>query len=159
MAQMFGWLSAASIRASRSKRASRSGSLVKARRQRFDRDVARERRVVSPVHLAHAARTEQRLQMIWAKGSTGQSRRRRGGDHMVRHDEHGCGKEPIVGSRLVQQRFDVAPQLLVPSTGLGEKGRTLPGVARARLVIQLLSQLPAFRRHSTCSSRASVARG
>ena len=39
-------------------------------RQDLDRDVAPELRVVRPVHLAHAAGAEQRLQLISAKGRT-----------------------------------------------------------------------------------------
>ena len=49
-----GWLSAASIRASRSKRARRSGSGGKNRWKDLDRDVPIELRVARPIDLAHA---------------------------------------------------------------------------------------------------------
>ena len=55
---MFGWLSEASSFASRSKRASRSGSAAKAGGQHLERDVAAELRVGRAVDLAHAARAE-----------------------------------------------------------------------------------------------------
>ena len=43
-------------------------------RQDLDRDVASELRVARPVHLAHAAGAEQRLEVISAEGSTGHRR-------------------------------------------------------------------------------------
>ena len=76
---------------------------------------------MSSVHLAHAALAEQCLQLIPAEGSTGHGRRHVGGHHVFGDDEHGCGEEPIVGPRLVQQRFDLPLQRLVASTSLGKK--------------------------------------
>ena len=52
---MLGWFSEASVRASRRKRARRSGSLANVGRQNLDRDVAAELAVVRAIHLAHAA--------------------------------------------------------------------------------------------------------
>ena len=51
---MLGWLSDASVRASRSKRARRSGSSCEAR-QDFERDVAPQLRVARAIDLAHSA--------------------------------------------------------------------------------------------------------
>ena len=55
---MWGWLSEASTRASRSKRARRSGSLAKTSRQDLDRDVATELGVARAIDLAHPAGAE-----------------------------------------------------------------------------------------------------
>ena len=52
---MFGWFSEARICASRSNRASRSGSVANESRQDLDRDVAIEPRVARPIDLTHAA--------------------------------------------------------------------------------------------------------
>ena len=60
---MFGWFSEASTRASRSKRATRSGSSREGRGQDLDGDVAAEPRVARAVHLAHAAGAQQLLQL------------------------------------------------------------------------------------------------
>ena len=57
MEPMFGWFSEANRRASRSKRARRSGSAVQIG-QDLDRHVATEVRVVGAIHLAHAASAE-----------------------------------------------------------------------------------------------------
>ena len=55
---MFGWLSAASVCASRLNRARRSAIGANELRQDLDRDVAIELRVARAIDLAHAARTE-----------------------------------------------------------------------------------------------------
>ena len=52
---MFGWLSAASVCASRLKRASRSGSFANESGQNFERDIAIESRVARAIDLAHSA--------------------------------------------------------------------------------------------------------
>ena len=52
---MFGWFSDASSRASRSKRASRSGSLANDARQDLDRDLAAELGVAGAIDLTHPA--------------------------------------------------------------------------------------------------------
>ena len=49
------------MRASRSKRASRSGSAGEQRGQDLDRDVAAELGIARAVDLAHAARAQQRM--------------------------------------------------------------------------------------------------
>ena len=91
-------------------------------RQNLDRDVPPELRVASPVHLPHAARAEQRLQVISAQGVTAHG----GG----RISDAMCGRrtrrrveQPVGGHRFVQQRFDLAPQRLVVATAVGEKCR------------------------------------
>ena len=55
---MLGWLSVASVCASRVKRASRSGSVANEFRQDLDRDVAIEPRVARAVDLTHSACAE-----------------------------------------------------------------------------------------------------
>ena len=55
------------MRASRSNRASRSGSFVNALRQNLDGDVASEPAVVRAVDLAHPAGPEQRVNRVGAK--------------------------------------------------------------------------------------------
>ena len=73
---MLGWLSEASSFASRSKRASRSGSDGEGLGQQLDRDLAPELRVGGAVHLAHAARAD------------------RGGDPVVRERLADQGRAP-----------------------------------------------------------------
>ena len=63
-------------------------------RQDLDRDVAPELRVVSAVHLAHAARADQRLQVVSAERRTGHGWRHEIGS---RYSERWFGKEAIVG--------------------------------------------------------------
>ena len=58
MVAMFGWFSDASVLASRSKRASRSGSLRERVGQHLDRDVPTQLRVARAIDLAHAARAD-----------------------------------------------------------------------------------------------------
>ena len=66
---MLGWLSAASTLASRSNRASRSGSRAEARGQDLDRDLAPELGVARAVDLAHPAPAEQRQDLEPAEAS------------------------------------------------------------------------------------------
>jgi hypothetical protein len=54
---MFGWFSAASVFASRSKRASRSGSCANVR-QNLDSDLPTEIGIDSAPHFAHASRAD-----------------------------------------------------------------------------------------------------
>jgi hypothetical protein len=80
---------------------------------------------VSTVDLAHAARAEQRLQVIAADGSAGHGDR--GGFVEGRprcSRERRLAEEPVGGRRLVQQRFDLAPQQLVIGTESAEKRQT-----------------------------------
>ena len=125
------------------------------RRQNLDRDVAPELRVVRTVHFAHAAGAEQRVQAIPADRPAGHlcpCGRRPGGRHWNRVDTW-RGEKSVV-RRLVQQRFDLAPQRLVVSTRLGEKRRAFAGWRGVGRVIQLLDPLPAFRRHGARSRPA-----
>ena len=68
---MFGWLSDARSCASRSKRASRSGSRGERSRQNLDRDVALELRVARAIDLAHAAGAEGGEDLVGPETSTG----------------------------------------------------------------------------------------
>ena len=64
---MLGWLIAATARASRSNRASASGSLASAAGKHLDGDVAAEPRVVGAVDLAHAAGADGRDDLVRAE--------------------------------------------------------------------------------------------
>ena len=64
IAAMFGWLSAASTRASRSNRDRRSGSCDQRRRQDLQRDVALQPHVARAIDLAHPAGAEQPLDLV-----------------------------------------------------------------------------------------------
>ena len=64
MARMLGCDSAATARASRSKRARQSGSRGDGRRKHLDRHLAAQPRVARPVDLAHAARAERREDLV-----------------------------------------------------------------------------------------------
>lgn len=77
---------------------------------------------------------------------------------VCRHHGRQVREEAIIGHRLVQQRFDFAPERLVLSTGFGEKRRALAGRPRERRVIQLLNALPAFRRHGAIAILVLFAR-
>ena len=68
---MCGWLSEASTRASRSKRASRSGSFATSVEQHLDRHLAPEPGVAGAVHLAHASRAERREDLVVAQDPAG----------------------------------------------------------------------------------------
>ena len=128
-------------------------------RQDLDRDVAPELRVARAVHLAHAARAEQRLQLIAAERCAGHGRgRRRRRPAAPASTSAGSARKPSSDADSVEQRFDVAPQRLVIGAGLGEKRRAIGRRPGARLVIQLLDPLPAFRRHASDrrASRASA---
>ena len=71
MPQMCGWSSAATARASRSKRARRSGSPATFTRQDLDRDGAIEPRVAGFVDLAHAASAKRAEDFVWAESGAG----------------------------------------------------------------------------------------
>ena len=68
---MFGWVSAATARASRSKRASASALSREVRRQHLDGDVAPEPRVARAVDLAHPARPERRRDLVRPEAGPG----------------------------------------------------------------------------------------
>src|SRR4249920_3735820 len=80
---MWGWLSDASRRASRSNRARLSALRVSARGD-FDRHVARESSVARAIDLAHAARADARVDLVDAQTASGQVHVRLG---MVAHQE------------------------------------------------------------------------
>ena len=63
-------------------------------RQDLDRDVAPELRVARPVHLAHAARAEQRLQVIAAERRAGHGRAEQVGDHCAGMSSAGSARKP-----------------------------------------------------------------
>ena len=88
-------------------------------RQDLDRDVAPELRVARAVHLAHAAGAEQRLQVIAAerlrRSCRGTARRGSAALPVIERRRREIRRR----TRLVQQRFDVAPQRLV----LGDRPR------------------------------------
>jgi hypothetical protein len=86
-------------------------------RQDFDRDVPPELRIARAIHLTHAARAEQCLQVISAECVTAQ-----GGGRAFRRDV--CRgperiEEPVVGHRFVQERFDLATQRFVTTATMG----------------------------------------
>ena len=83
-------------------------------RQDLDRDVATELRVARAVHLAHAARAEQRLAGD-SRRAIGRSSaaRPRSETSVRRHRERSARRGTRRGRRLAQQRFDLAPQRLV----------------------------------------------
>ena len=94
-------------------------------RQDLDRDVAPQLRVVCAIDLAHAARAEQRLQLISAEGSPGHGDCSRFvEDHPRRSGKRRLAEEPGLGGRLIQQRFDVAPKRLVIGTESVKKRQT-----------------------------------
>ena len=68
---MCGWLSDASVCASRSKRARRSGSAASTAREDLDRDIAVQLRVARPIHLAHAASADHREDFVGADAIAG----------------------------------------------------------------------------------------
>ncbi len=147
IAQTFGWWSAASMRASRSKRASRFGSFVKARGRILIATSRPELRVAGPVHLAHPARADERPQLVPAEGPAGHGRRTQVGRHLRRRDERRPGEEPVLGNRFLEQRLHLASERLVVTAGLGEERRALARRPVARRVVQLVDPLPALRRH------------
>ena len=69
-AQMCGWFSEATKRASRS-RLVRSSTRRERAAQNLDRDRAVEPRVARPIDLAHAALADRRSDFIWAELGTG----------------------------------------------------------------------------------------
>ena len=74
---MCGWLSDASTRASRSKRASRLGIVLKRARENLDRDVALEPGVARAIDLAHPADAQQSVHLKDADAPPGEPRTRR----------------------------------------------------------------------------------
>ncbi len=69
--QICGWLSAATVRASRSKRWRCSGVAGKVWGQHFDRDGAVETLVAGPINLAHAAGADGRENFVWSQMAAG----------------------------------------------------------------------------------------
>ena len=127
-------------------------------RQDLDGDVAPELGVASAVDLAHAARPEQRLQVISADGSASHGTRGRFREDDPRADrERRLVEEPVGGQRLVQQRFDVTPERLVFGTESGEQRHAFARRPGARRVVQLLDPLPALGRHVLARNAAILA--
>ncbi len=66
---MLGWFTAASVFASRSNRASRSGSSANEAGQHLDGDLAVEIRIERVVDLTHAARADLGGDLVWTKAT------------------------------------------------------------------------------------------
>ncbi len=82
---MFGWLIAATARASRSNRARASGSSASVRGQHFDGDVAAEPRVVGLVDFAHAAGADGRNDFVRAEARADPAVMRPRADYIARY--------------------------------------------------------------------------
>ena len=68
---MFGWFNPATVRASRSNRASRSACDATSARQHLERHVAPEPGVARAVHLAHSARAQRGYDLVGAEARPG----------------------------------------------------------------------------------------
>ncbi len=161
---MFGWESAATARASRSKRARACASVATVLRQDLDGDLALELVIARPVDLAHAAGADRGQDLVGGQSRPRRQRSPAGGRRSLldlRLLEQGRRLEKARGRRVVrgQQRLDLASQLGVLRADLRQIGasrlaRPLHGRRKHRLHLR-----PALRRHGDGleSSRCSHA--
>ena len=93
-------------------------------RQDLDRDVAPELGVARPVHLAHAARAEQRVQVIPARSSARSCPAGTSGISAVAVASDGAARNPSSDDSFSSDSTS-RRSALVPAARLGEKRRTL----------------------------------
>ena len=156
---MCGWFSAATARASRSKRSRDSRIVGDVRRQDLDRDRAVEPRVARLVDLAHAAGAERRHDFVGAEPAAGGENRRL---RCLRHRRWWADKrigeegftgdgQPIeeAGARGVrrQQRLDFATQVIVVASRIGHESVALFGRQLNCGFKQRLRALPSLVSH------------
>ena len=123
----------ASRRASRAKRARRSGSAREVRRQDLDGDVAPELAVARAIDLAHAAGAERRHDRVWAeltiRSSAAADRVRRDAGHTT---AAGVSRNRAEADSKREQRLDFLPQRLISMARLRQERAALLRRTRQR---------------------------
>jgi hypothetical protein len=147
MVTMCGWLSAATARASRLKRASQSGSAATSW-GRILIATSRPSLVSRAIDLAHPARADQPLDTIRPQRE-------------ARLESRGRCEPRLLAklARLIvprQHRRDMSLQRRVLTAGIGEKGVTPSRILLLDGMEQLCDLTPAFRRH--CEARVAADR-
>ena len=138
--QMCGWLSAASVRASRSKRCFKSAFVGDVRGQHLDRDGAVQARVARAIDLAHAAAANRVHHLVRPQAKTGLEDTLDRLDVSAQPAERGRRDDDLDGRALDevprafvrgQQNFDLAEQRIILSA-LARERKTVAAPAAAR---------------------------
>ena len=141
---MCGWLSVASVRASRAKRDLRSGSAVKWAGKDLDRDVATELAVARAIHLAHAPGAERGHDRVGADLTIDHRRHTR----PMRGDDAGRPLEEPRRPRLeLEQRFHFLAQPVVSLARLCQERAACLRRPGQRAVVQVRDPIRTILAH------------
>ena len=122
-------------------------------RQNLERDVAPELRVARAIHLAHAARPEQCLDLIDADASPGQHGSAGVGDDPGRRRERRLRQEAGGLALVRQQRCHFLLERVIAGARLAQESGAIARVTRQRGVIDLRDLLPAVGIHAAALHR------
>ena len=132
------------MRASRSKRATRSGSGSESGRQDLYRDIAPELRVARAVHLAHAAGAQQRHNLINADLFADQLFRAHPKSRIPNPES---GSERVSATLVGEQRFHFSAQRGVTDACLAHERRAFVRRTLERVMADLFDAPPALITH------------
>src|SRR5262249_48664230 len=118
-----------------------------ARQQQLERDLPAQLGVARQIDLAHSSAPDLADDLVMANRLSGPRllRIQQCGGHLGRRRLN----ESLRATGETDQRFNLAPQLMVITAGLIEKSGALRRLALQRFLQQLIYLLPAFRSHKS----------
>ena len=149
---MLGWFSDASSRASRSNRASRSGSLVKSVGRTLIATSRPQRGVARPVDLAHAARPEPRDDRVGPDLLAGSKGGACGAEFSRRRRQCRCCEKRLARAVVREQCLGLTPEFFVAGARLDQKAGTLRDRALERLLADPFEVPVAITGHTSQST-------
>src|SRR5262245_21370231 len=121
--------------------------------QQLERDFAAEPRVFGQINFAHPTGANQRERFIGAEAPAHERRGLLSAGHLGDHPSHLPGDEALRLLARLQQRFDLAPQLVVIATSPRQEFRAGFGLKLHRGMVQLADPPVLFRCHLEGSFR------